>query len=107
MARRHRAEAEEPALRSRPQGTGARPQTAGTAVLRQVDSRGDLSFAGTAYRAGTALAGKQVEVRLVRDTVQIWVAAKLIRTHPARHDRRKEHGAFATPKGRPRKLKAS
>jgi transposase InsO family protein len=107
LARQHRAEAEQPALRRRPQGTGARPQTTGTLVLRQVDSRGDLSFAGTAYRAGTALAGEQVEVRLVGDTVQIWAGGKLIRTHPARHDPSKEHGAFATPKGRPRKLKAS
>lgn len=55
MARRHRAEAEEPALRSRPQGTGARPQTAGTAVLRQVDSRGDLSFAGASSEWGLCL----------------------------------------------------
>jgi len=107
LARQHRPEAEEPALRRRPQGTGARAQATGTPVLRQVDSRGDLSFAGTAYRAGTALAGQQVEVRLAGDTVQIWAGGKLIRTHPARHEKDKEHGAFATPKGRPRKLKAS
>ena len=107
LARRHRAEAEQPALRRRLQGTGARPQTTGAPVLRQVDSRGDLSFAGTAYRVGTALAGQQVEVRLAGDTVEIWAAGTLIRVHPARHDREKEHGAFATPKGRPRKLKAS
>jgi len=71
-----------------------------------VDSRGDLSFAGTAYRVGTAFAGKQVEVRLVKDAVQSWVAGKLIRTHLARHDKEKEHGAFGVRKGRPRKLKA-
>jgi hypothetical protein len=39
--------------------------------------------------------------------VQIWLEGKLIRTHPARHDREKEHGAFANPGGRPRHKKAS
>jgi len=63
--------------------------------------------AGTAYRVDNALAGEQVEVRLVEDAVQVWAADKLIRTHPARHDKGKEHGAFGVPKGRPRKLKAS
>jgi hypothetical protein len=29
--------------------------------------------------------------------------AKVIRVHAIRHDRSKEHGAFATPHGRPRK----
>ncbi len=107
LARKHREEAEEPALRRRQHGTGVRSQLAHPAVLRQVDSRGDLSFAGTAYRVGTAFAGKQVEVRLAGDTVQIWAGGKLIRTHPARHDKEKEHGAFGVRKGRPRKLKAS
>jgi transposase InsO family protein len=107
FSRQHRPEAEQSALRRRPHGSGVRRQAAGPAVLRQVDSRGDLSFAGAAYRAGVALAGKQVEVRLVGDTVQIWAKGKLIRTHPARHDPSKEHGAFGVPKGRPRKLKAS
>jgi hypothetical protein len=55
----------------------------------------------------TRFAGKQVEVRLVGDTVQIWSTGKLVRTHLARHDKEKEHGAFNVRKGRPRKLKAS
>lgn len=91
----------------RPRGTRPRPGTAGRPVIRKVDCRGDISFAGTSYRAGNPFALKQVEVRVVGDTVQIWVAGKLIRTHTARHDREKEHGAFANPKGRSRKLKAS
>jgi hypothetical protein len=41
---------------------------------------------------GTAFAGKQVEVRLVKDTVQIWAGGKLIRTHPARHDKEGSSG---------------
>lgn len=76
-------------------------------MIRKVDCRGDISFAGTSYRAGNPFALKQVEVRVVRDIVQIWVASRLIRTHAARHDREKEHGAFANPKGRSRKLKTS
>jgi len=107
LARKHRQEAEESALRRRQHGTGVQAQLGHPAVLRQVDSRGDLSFAGTAYRVGTAFAGTQVEVRLVKDAVQIWAAGKLIRTHLARHDKEKEHGAFGVRKGRPRKLKAS
>jgi hypothetical protein len=35
--------------------------------------------------------------------VQLAVAGRVIKVHPIRHDRAKEHGAFATPKGRPRK----
>jgi len=30
---------------------------------------------------------------------------KVVRVHPIRHDRTKEHGAFATPNGRPRKAR--
>ena len=28
---------------------------------------------------------------------------RIVRTQPIRHDRTKEHGAYATPHGRPRK----
>jgi hypothetical protein len=66
-----------------------------------------VSFAGTAYRAGVAYSSSQVEVRLVDDRVEIWSGEKLIRYHRARHDPQKEHGAFATPQGRPRKNKAT
>jgi transposase InsO family protein len=107
FASKHQKDAEEPALRRRPQGAAARSKMIYPPVLRQVDSRGDLSFAGTAYHVSTRFAGKQVEVRLVRDTVEIWSAGKLIRTHPAKHDKEKEHGAFNVRRGRPRKLKAS
>jgi transposase InsO family protein len=107
FASKHQKDAEEPALRRRPQGAAARSKMIYPPVLRQVDSRGDLSFAGTGYHVSTRFAGKQVEVRLVRDTVEIWSANKLIRTHPAKHDKEKEHGAFNVRRGRPRKLKAS
>jgi hypothetical protein len=44
-------------------------------------------------------------VPVVGGSVQLAVAGKVVRIHPARHDPAKEHGAFATPKGRPRKPK--
>jgi hypothetical protein len=31
--------------------------------------------------------------------VQLAVAGRVIKVHPIRHDRAKEHGAFATPNG--------
>jgi hypothetical protein len=40
-------------------------------------------------------------VAIKGDTVQIWSEGQLLRTHPIRHDRGKEHGAFANPSGRP------
>ena len=77
--------------------------TSGMTVIRMADASGYVNFAGTGYRAGRAYAGKQVEVSLVGGSVQLTVAGKVVRIHPARHDPAKEHGAFATPKGRPRK----
>jgi hypothetical protein len=107
VARHHPIEHEAAALRRQPRGTGAHASTGSKPVLRLVDSRGSVSFAGTIYRAGNPYALKQVEVRLVRDRVEIWLEGRLIRTHPARHDKDKEHGAFGVPGGRPPKKKAS
>ena len=107
VARHHPIEGEAAALRRRPRGTGAHSRTGGASVRRLVDSRGSVSFAGTIYRAGNPYALKQVEVRLVKDRVEIWLEGTLIRTHPARHDKEKEHGAFGVPGGRPPKKKAS
>lgn len=81
----------------------ARPVTSGIIVTRIVDNNGDVSFAGTAYRAGRSWRGKQVEVSIVAGSVQIACAGAIVRTHAIRHDRAKEHGAYATPHGRPRK----
>src|ERR1700739_104540 len=36
-------------------------------------------------------------------SVQMTCEGTIVRTQPIRHDRAKEHGAFATPRGRPRK----
>ncbi len=62
-----------------------------------------MSFAGTVYRVGRAWRGKEVEVCLVAGSVQVACHGIIVRTQPIRHDRAKEHGAFATPHGRPRK----
>ena len=75
--------------------------------VRKVDRNGSVSFAGANYRVGNAFRGRQVEVSLAGDTVQIWSDDRIIRTHAARHDRRKEHGAFANPGGRPDRINAA
>ena len=36
-------------------------------------------------------------------SVQLTHQGDIVRTHAIRHDRVKEHGAYATPHGRPRK----
>jgi transposase InsO family protein len=81
----------------------ARTATAGPVVTRVADGAGAVSFAGTMYHAGRAWARHRIEVSLVAGSVQLACDGKVIRVHPARHDRAKEHGAFANPGGRPRK----
>ena len=80
----------------------ARRPAAGPSVLRMADGNGSISFAGAMYRAGRMWARHQVTVTLVAGSVQLSIDGKLVRVHPARHDPAKEHGAFATPNGRPR-----
>ena len=84
----------------------SRPST-DAVVIRKVDKNGAVRFAGTPYWVGQAHRRHQVEVALVKDTVQIWGDGKLLRTHHIRHDRRKEHGAFANPSGRPDRSNAA
>ena len=60
-----------------------------------------------AYRAGRSWARRQIDVAIVGASVQLSVDGKVIRVHPIRHDRTKEHGAFATPNGRPRKARTA
>jgi transposase InsO family protein len=105
-ARRHLPEQEE---RVRQQALAAAPSRPATdrVVVRKVDHNGTVSFAGAAYRVGNAYRGRQVEVCLAGDTVQIWADDRILRTHAARHDRRKEHGAFANPGGRAERINAS
>ena len=96
-----------PATRSSRSGCGRaavvpRRATDGLTVTRVVDSSGYVSFAGTNYRVGNAWRGRPVQVCIVADSVQLSCDGQIVRVHPIRHDRAKEHGAFATPNGRPR-----
>jgi transposase InsO family protein len=81
----------------------ARAASTGTTVVRIADGAGAVSFAGTMYHAGRAWARRSIEVSIVAGSVQLAADGKVIRVHAIRHDRTKEHGAFATPNGRPRK----
>jgi transposase InsO family protein len=96
----------EPDVSRTPRARAPRPATLGSPVRRIADRAGCVSFAGTNYSVGRAYARRQVEVAIVGRSVQLVLDGKVIRTHPIRHDRTKEHGAFATPNGRPRKQPA-
>jgi hypothetical protein len=66
-----------------------RAATSGIVVTRLVDGNGDVSFAGTMYRAGRPWRGMQVEVSIVAGSVQLTRQGKIVRTHAIRHDRAK------------------
>jgi hypothetical protein len=65
---------------------------------------GTVTFAGATYRAGRRWARPPIDVTIVAGSVQLSRDGKVIRVHPIRHDRPRELGAFANPKGRPRRL---
>lgn len=90
-----------------PRAGRARPASSGMSVVRSVDAGGSVSFAGASYRVGRSWGGRSVEVAIVAGSVQISEHGKVIRIHQIRHDRSKEHGAFATPNGRPRNKKSA
>jgi transposase InsO family protein len=81
----------------------ARDATAGLTVTRLADAAGVVSFAGTPYSAGRRWARQPVDVSIVAGSVQLSRDGQVIRVHPIRHDRSRELGAFANPKGRPRR----
>jgi hypothetical protein len=66
-----------------------------------------VCFAGTSYRVGNKYRRRQVQVAVVGSTVEISVGNELIRSHPVKHDRTREHGALANPGGRPRRINAA
>jgi transposase InsO family protein len=105
-ARLHAAD-KEPGLWRQPKARKPRPATTGRPVTRKVDGSGSVSFAGTTYRVGNPYRRQQVEVRVVGATVQISHDGNLVRTHRVKHDRDKEHGAFAVARGRPRRVNAA
>lgn len=81
----------------------ARDATTGLTVTRLADGSGVVSFAGAAYGCGRAWARQSIDVTIVAGSVQLSQDGKVIRVHPIRHDRSRELGAFANPKGRPRR----
>jgi transposase InsO family protein len=81
----------------------ARDATAGLTVTRLADAAGVVSFAGTPYAAGRRWARTAIDVSIVAASVQLSKDGQVIRVHPIRHDRARELGAFANPKGRPRR----
>jgi transposase InsO family protein len=81
----------------------ARDATKGLTVTRLADGGGVVSFAGTPYACGRRWARTPIDVSIVAGSVQLSKDGKLIRVHPIRHDRSRELGAFANPKGRPRR----
>ncbi len=84
-----------------------RPTASSASVTRKVDSSGHVSFAGTSYRVGNGYKKRQVQVAIVDGTVEISIGEELLRVHPIRHDRTREHGALANPGGRPNRINAA
>ena len=72
-------------------------------VTRLANHDGQITFAGTTYRAGRMWARSFIDVTIVAGSVQLSKDGKVIRVHPIRHDRSRELGAFANPQGRARR----
>jgi hypothetical protein len=80
-----------------------RDATKGLTVTRLANHDGQITFAGTTYRAGRMWARTFIDVTIVAGSVQLSKDGKVIRVHPIRHDRSRELGAFANPQGRARR----
>jgi transposase InsO family protein len=81
----------------------ARDATKSLSVTRLADGAGVVCFAGSSYTCGRMWARQPIDVTIVAGSVQLSRDGKIIRVHPIRHDRSRELGAFANPKGRPRR----
>ena len=106
-ARRHPVEKEHAGVQRGRRLPPSPRKVASPSVTRKVDSSGSVCFAGTTYRVGPKFRRRQVQVAVVGDTVEISVGEELIRSHPVRHDRTREHGALANPGGRPNRINAA
>jgi len=80
-----------------------RDATKGLTVTRLANADGTITFAGTTYRAGRQWARAFIDVTIVAGSVQLSRDGKILRVHPIRHDRSRELGAFANPRGRARR----
>jgi transposase InsO family protein len=106
-ARRHPADKQTAGVQRGRRTRPSRRAASSPSVTRKVDSSGNVSFAGANYRVGNAYRRRQVQVAVVADTVEISVGEQLIRSHRAKHDRTREHGALANPGGRPHRTNAA
>ena len=108
-AQRHRPAKQSKALARKVKQQRPRPRqaTVGQSVTRKVDSSGNVSFAGASYRVGRAHIRRQVQVAIVGDTVEISAGGEVLQVRPIRHDRSREHGAFANAGGRPSRSNAA
>jgi transposase InsO family protein len=108
-AQKHRPAKEQPAMARKAKEKRPRPRqaTIGQSVTRKDDSSGNVSFAGANYRVGRAHLRRQVQVAIVGDTVEISAGGEVLKVHPIRHDRSREHGAFANASGRPSRINAA
>ena len=106
-ARRHPPEKQTAGVERNRKPRPSRPSASSPSVTRKVDSSGNVSFAGANYRVGNAYRRRQVQVAVVGDTVEISIGERLIRSHKAKHDRTREHGALANPGGRPHRTNAA
>ena len=114
-AQRHRPAKEPKALKRKvapkksaaPSKPRPRQATVGQSVTRKVDSSGGVSFAGHNYKVGKRHARRQVQVAIVGDSVEVSAGGEVLRVHPIRHDRSREHGAFANAGGRPSRTNAA
>jgi transposase InsO family protein len=106
-ARRHPLDKQTAGIERGRRPRPSRPVVSAPSVTRKVDSSGNVSFAGESYRVGSAYRRRQVQVAVVGDTVEISIGEQLIRSHQARHDRTREHGALANPGGRPHRINAA
>lgn len=108
-AQRHRPANQPKALRRKAKESKPRPRqpTVGQSVTRKVDSAGGVSFAAASYKVGKRHARRQVRVAIVGDTAEISAGGQILRVHPIKHDRSREHGAFANAGGRPSRINAA
>jgi Mu transposase, C-terminal domain len=84
-----------------------RAATVGMTVTRVVDSSANISFAGHGYTVPRQFIRRQLEVAIVGNNIQFSTGGVVVKVSPIRHDRNKEHGAFANPGGRPRKNRSA
>ena len=108
-AQRHRPAKESKAFTRKMKAKRARPRqaTVGQSVSRKVDSSGGVSFAGHNYKVGNRHARRQVQVAIVGEQVEFSAGGEVLKVHPIRHDRSREHGAFANAGGRPSRINAA